>query len=77
MHLATCGYVKMHGGESITNPPTGEYYGGLPTLEAARERASRTRQPNVRLCRARRNTLQMLGERLDAEFEPGHRCIRD
>ena len=50
VHRATCGYLKMHGGVSITTPPTGQYYEGFETAEAALDKA-RSTDREVRICR--------------------------
>ena len=49
VHRESCSRLKVHGGVSTRTPPTGEYYEGLETLEAARRHASDTGW-EVRLC---------------------------
>ena len=50
VHKAFCGYLKMHGGVSRVVPPTGEYYEGFPTAEAAIAKAKATGRTVVRCC---------------------------
>ena len=50
VHISTCRYIKQHGGVSTTIPPTGEYYEGFKTPEAALDKAKSTGR-HVHTCR--------------------------
>ena len=49
VHISTCRYIKQHGGVSTTIPPTGEYYEGFKTPEAAMDKAKSTGR-HVHIC---------------------------
>ncbi len=45
IHDAACSHVKKNGGVSLLDPPTGWYYEGFKTAEAAIEKARSTGRP--------------------------------
>ena len=61
IHEATCGYVRMHGGE-LRNPRAGIYHDGIPTLAEARSIAERTGLPLevCHFCNRRYSLLRQL-----------------